>query len=138
MKIIDGTNLILGRLCARVAKDLLKGEEITILNPDKIIISGSLERIAEKYQEKRRLLNKANPEHKPVWSRVPHFLLKKIVSGMMPKKTVRGKEALSRLKIMPAGYAMEGAITIADIDGTKIERRTNLGNVCTRLGWKAN
>ncbi len=138
MKIIDATNLVLGRLGARVAKDLLKGEEVTIVNPEKIIISGSIEKIAEKYLEKRRMQNKANPAQTPVWPRNPHMLLKKIISGMLPKKTVRGKQALSRLKVMPAGFAMEGAATISGIDGSGIERHTTLGEVCTRLGWKAN
>ncbi len=138
MKIIDGTNLIMGRLGARVAKDLLNGEEVTIINPEKIIISGKIETITEKYMEKRRLLNKANPEHKPVWPRAPHMLLKRIISGMMPKKTVRGKQALSRLKVMAAGFAMDGAATIKEVDGSGIERKTTLGAVCTRLGWKGN
>ncbi|MFA5106157.1 MAG: 50S ribosomal protein L13 [Candidatus Micrarchaeia archaeon] len=138
MKIIDATNLILGRLGARVAKDLLNGEEVTIINPDKIIISGSIERITEKYLEKRRMQNKANPAHTPVWPRTPHMLLKKIISGMMPKKTVRGKQALSRLRVMQPGLAMEGAATIKEIDGSEIERKTTLGAVCSRLGWNAN
>ena len=39
--IIDGEGLVLGRLASTVSKRLLNGEEITIVNAEKIIISGN-------------------------------------------------------------------------------------------------
>ena len=40
MKIYNGESMILGRLAARVAKDALLGEEVKVVNCDKVIISG--------------------------------------------------------------------------------------------------
>jgi len=135
MKVIDGTNLIMGRLCARVSKDLLKGEQVTITNPDKIIISGGIDFVAAKYTQRRDMQNKATPEHTPKWPRPPNMLLRKIMSGMMPKKTSRGRQALKRLRITQAGMSVEGASTIKEIDGSHLTRSTTLGAVCKRIGW---
>ena len=41
MKIIDGTNAVLGRLASYVAKKVLKGEEVIILNCEHILITGN-------------------------------------------------------------------------------------------------
>ncbi|HML26713.1 MAG TPA: uL13 family ribosomal protein, partial [Methanomethylovorans sp.] len=48
MTIIDANGLILGRLASDVAKRLLAGEKIDIVNAEKAVISGSrLDTIAE-------------------------------------------------------------------------------------------
>ena len=49
VKVIDGENATLGRLASYVAKQALKGENIAILNCDKIIITGNKANIQEKY-----------------------------------------------------------------------------------------
>ena len=38
--VVDGTNLIAGRVCSNVAKLLRKGNRVSIINCDKIMISG--------------------------------------------------------------------------------------------------
>ena len=40
MKIYNGENMLLGRLASRVAKDALLGEEVKVINCDKVIVSG--------------------------------------------------------------------------------------------------
>ena len=39
--IIDGEGLVLGRLASKVSQLILAGESVTVLNAEKIIISGS-------------------------------------------------------------------------------------------------
>ena len=41
MKIIDASECIMGRLASSVAKTLLKGEEVHIVNAENAVISGS-------------------------------------------------------------------------------------------------
>jgi len=41
MKIIDGNNLILGRVASYVAKAAILGDKIAIVNTDKLVMSGS-------------------------------------------------------------------------------------------------
>jgi len=42
--IIDGEGHVLGRLASVVSKKLLEGENVVILNSEKVLISGSKER----------------------------------------------------------------------------------------------
>jgi large subunit ribosomal protein L13 len=39
--IVDGEGLVLGRLASKVSKLILAGENVTVLNAEKIMISGS-------------------------------------------------------------------------------------------------
>ena len=43
--IIDASNLLLGRLASIIAKRLLSGEEIIVVNAEKAVISGNRENI---------------------------------------------------------------------------------------------
>ena len=51
--IIDATGLTLGRLSTNIAKRLLEGEEIAIINSEKAMISGKKSSIKERYKQKR-------------------------------------------------------------------------------------
>ena len=51
--VIDATNKIAGRLASIVAKLLLIGEEVIILNAEKAVISGKKDRIFRIFKEKR-------------------------------------------------------------------------------------
>ena len=49
MKIIDGKNAVLGRLASYAAKEALKGENIIILNCEKVIVTGNRKNIRERF-----------------------------------------------------------------------------------------
>ncbi|HJK37458.1 MAG TPA: uL13 family ribosomal protein, partial [Methanocorpusculum sp.] len=51
--VIDGENLLLGRMCSLVAQRVLAGEEIAIINAEKVIVSGSRAMIMKEYYTKR-------------------------------------------------------------------------------------
>jgi large subunit ribosomal protein L13 len=46
--VIDATDLILGRMASTVAKLVLKGERVIIINAEKALISGNKKNIVEK------------------------------------------------------------------------------------------
>ena len=48
---IDAENAILGRLCTEVAKYLLEGHAVNILNCEKVVISGKKHSILREYRE---------------------------------------------------------------------------------------
>jgi len=54
--VIDADNLILGRLASHCAKLLLNGEEVTVVNAEKSVISGSKKSITSDYKEKRDIV----------------------------------------------------------------------------------
>jgi len=96
MKIIDGTNAVLGRLASYAAKQALLGEEIVILNCERVIITGNRANIRERFEAKRRRIGSGQkgPKH----SRLAHLIVKRAIRGMLSHRSGRGKEAFRRIK----------------------------------------
>ena len=98
--VYDGKDKILGRLASTVAKQLLLGKNIAVVNAEQCIISGSKESILSKYKARVDLIEKANPEHSPYWPRRSDLLVKRIIRGMLPyHKKPSGKAAYKRLRV---------------------------------------
>jgi len=138
MILLDAKNGIAGRLSAQIAKELLKGNQVEVINAEKCCISGNPEAIIERYYNKRQMTNKANPENATKYSRRPDFFFKKIVTGMLPKHTSRQRDALERLNIhigVPKSLEKEKAIapnkTTSDLKG----RSVSIEEICAKLGW---
>lgn len=97
MKIIDGTNAVLGRLASYTAKEALKGEEIVILNCEKVIITGNKKDIERNFKEKRGRMGSAlkGPKH----SRLSEKIVKRAIRGMIPDHRIgRGREVFKKIK----------------------------------------
>jgi len=96
MKIIDGTNAILGRLASYSAKQALLGEEIVILNSEKVVITGNRQNILENFRVKREKIGSGQkgPKH----SRLSHLIVKRAIRGMLFHRSGRGKDAFRRIK----------------------------------------
>ena len=92
---LDATDQIVGRMASVVAKKLLKGETVFILNAEKAVISGSKKAVFQFYKNR---VSRGDPYHGPFYPNVPDMMLKRSVKGMLPK-TTRGREALKRLKV---------------------------------------
>jgi len=100
MKVIDATDLILGRLASLVAKELLNGEEIVIVNAEECAITGSKESILQKYRERRERKSIVNPRrHGPHYPRRPDGILRRAIRGMLPYKKDKGRRAFKKLKV---------------------------------------
>ncbi len=106
MKVIDGKDAVLGRLASFVAKNLLEGEEIAVINCEKVIITGNKKRIKEDFEEKRSKVGSG--QKGPKVSRLSERIVKRAIRGMLPNhRKGRGKEALKRIKCyvgVPAKY----------------------------------
>ncbi|MCX8194650.1 MAG: 50S ribosomal protein L13 [Candidatus Micrarchaeota archaeon] len=138
MVVIDANGAVVGRLGARVAKLLLSGQEVQIINADKAIMVGSLSAARDKYFSRRQQKNKRQPENSPRWPRVPHLLLRRIIRGMLPWKSQRGREAYRRLKVF-SGEAGEGKkLSIPEASGSGKHRAFTLSQLCLALGGKPN
>lgn len=96
---IDCDSRILGRLASHVAKLLLQGNSVTLVNAELTAISGHTSNIVASYKQKLEWQDKANPEHSPYWSRRPDMFVKRIVRGMLPYKKPRGQAAYKRLRV---------------------------------------
>ena len=97
MKIIDGTNAVLGRLASYVAKEALKGEEVNVVNCEKILISGNKKMIEREYHEKRSRFG--HSQKGPKLIKVSERMVKRVIRGMLPNyREGRGRIAWKKIK----------------------------------------
>jgi len=135
--IINGEGARLGRLAAVAAKSALNGEEVIILNAEKIIITGNPKQIVQKYMARRSVKNKADPEKSPKWPRRPDMLVRRIVRGMLPYDKKTGRLAYKRIKVF-MGIPSEFNSKLGE--AIKMEMPTNrvhitINELSRELGW---
>ncbi|WXG45491.1 MAG: 50S ribosomal protein L13 [Candidatus Atabeyarchaeum deiterrae] len=137
---IDADGHILGRLASRVAKRLLCGEKITIVNADKILVSGSYGNLIQEYKERLRIRTLVNPAKGPFHQRRPDGILRRTIRGMLPWDRVRGKEAFRRLAVF-IGVPPELKSTKFELlPEARMERLrgrfVRLEEISKELGWR--
>lgn len=97
--IIDGKDLVLGRLASFAAKRLLEGERVTIVNAEQVVISGRRDATFDAYDAwlKTRILT--NPRKGPFHLKRPEELVRGAIQGMLPSGKPRGRMAFRRLRV---------------------------------------
>lgn len=138
MTVIDAKNLILGRMASNVAKRLLKGEEIRIINAERAIISGRKDTTFGRY---RRYVARGSREFGPRFPRRPDQIVSRTIRGMIPHTKATGREAYNRLKVyigVPPELSKEQAGTVEDASIMRLSTSnyTVLGELSKRLGSK--
>jgi large subunit ribosomal protein L13 len=134
--VVNGEGLILGRMCSKIAKRLLNGEEIIVVNAEKIIISGKKK---SKVAEAHKFLEVGAPERGPFHSRRPDRIVGKTVRGMVPWKQPKGKLAYKRLRVylgVPAELKDQKMETIDQANAAKLTGpHFTLGELAIEIGW---
>ena len=100
--VYDGEGAVFGRLASQVAKDLLKGDEVDLINSEKIIISGDKKLLAKKILAKREMGSGGSMKG-PKYPRTAEKLVKRMIRGMLPRDRARGRDAYRRLKCFEGG-----------------------------------
>jgi len=136
--IIDGKNLIMGRLATYAAKQALLGNQISIINSEKVIITGDKNKTLAKEREK---LARGYPYKGPFVQRNEEKFLKRAIRGMLPYKQERGRLALKRIKCYtgtPKELENKETITIpqANIKKTQTLKYIYLSELCKLMGKK--
>ncbi len=139
MKIVDGTNLVLGRLASKVAKEALNGEEISVVNSEKAVIKGHREDILAQYQQMRDVGSKYKG---PFFPRQPNMIVRRTIRGMLPRKKTTGREAFSRVKVyigVPKTLEGKPAATYDDIKLGEAAKKSymTVEHLSKQLGWNA-
>ncbi len=96
--IYNADGLIAGRLATLVAKNALLGYEIEIVNSEKAIITGSKKRIFADYMHFLQIRTHYAPWKGPLHPRRPDRILRRLIRGMLPWDTPRGKAAYRRIR----------------------------------------
>jgi len=134
--LINANGLILGRMASIVAKKLLNGERVIIVNAEKAVISGKKR---SKVAEAKKFLEVGAPKRGPFHYRRPDRILRKTVRGMLPFKKPKGKNALKKLKVfisVPEDLRDQQMVSIEEAQATKLNGpHFTLLDLAKEIGW---
>ena len=134
--IIDAKGLILGRMSSIVAKRLLQGESVVVLNAEKAAISGKRLQIVK---EAKTFLEVGHPRKGPFHPRRPDKIVRRTIRGMLPRKKPKGRQAYKRLKVYlgaPLEFNDKEIQTILEASAEKLKSPyITVGELAKEIGW---
>jgi large subunit ribosomal protein L13 len=135
--VIDASGLILGRMASIVAKRLLSGEPIIIVNAEKAALSGKrLSRV----KDARTFLDIGHPGKGPFHPRRPDQIVRRTVRGMLPHRKPKGATALKRLRVFLGVPAEVKKATFQTIPEAHVGRLkcpyVSVGEFAKEIGYK--
>ena len=137
--VVDGTNLIAGRLCSNVAKLLRKGNRVSIVNCEKVMISGKKASIIGEYEDFLKISSIIHPRHGPFHPRRPDTMISRMIRGMLPRDKPSGKSALKRLRIYVGVPKNVKSLKKVQFEKSKIRKSsasyTTVGELSRNVGW---
>ena len=139
--IVEADGQILGRMASRIAKLLLQGYKIVVVNAEKAVLSGEPKMVIEGYKKMFSVRNYRNLEKQGIRrERSPQRLVKSAVKGMLPHKKPKGRRALKNLRVyvgVPEELREKEKIKFPDADASKLKCKSILvGQLAKQLGWR--
>ena len=136
---IDATGHIAGRLCSRVASEILRGKRIVVLNAEKAVLSGKRDTIIAEWKQRLELGSKVNPIYGPLHPRRPDNIMWRMVRGMVPKTKPKGTLGLKRLRVYIGVPEKYSGVTLAKFDNAMATRPlpmyTTILELSHNIGW---
>jgi large subunit ribosomal protein L13 len=136
--VIDASGLIMGRMASIIAKRLLLGESIIVVNAEKAVLSG---RRLSRVREARKFLEVGYPGKGPFHPRRPDQIIRRSVRGMLPRRLPKGQAALRRLKIflgLPDEFKTFALQSIPEANASRLKcPYVTVGEFAKEIGYKA-
>ncbi len=140
VKIYDAENMVVGRLAAKAAKAAILGDNIVIVNVEKAIITGNRRTVIEAFKTKFDIRTSYNPSRGPFHERRPDKMVRKMLRGMLPWPTPRGKAAYKRIKVyigIPEQYIEAEKIVLEGAKYRSMKQKfITVGDLSQELGWR--
>jgi large subunit ribosomal protein L13 len=131
--------MIAGRLCSHVAKLLLEGNRVSIVNSENIMISGNRESIIDEYRKFLEVASINNPKFGPFHPRRPDTIITKMARGMLPKTKSSGQAAFKRLRAYLGVPNELRSLSRTQFEDARIRKSspyyTSLGELGRMIGW---
>ncbi|EOB15331.1 60S ribosomal protein L13a [Nosema bombycis CQ1] len=141
--IVDASEHVMGKLASKVAKLLLEGHKITVLNCEKVILTGSLKSRLAMFKSFLNKRCRVNPRRGPFHHILPSMRFYRTVRGMIPYKSYKGKTAISNLAVhegIPVEFTNQERHVfprcLHKFTCTPLHKNIKLQDVLTRNGWK--
>lgn len=135
--VVDADGLILGRMASVVAKRLLEGERIEIVNAEGAVVSGKRLKVIKDWKE---FLEVGGRGRGPVHWRRPNTIVRRTIRGMIPYRKARGKDAFRRLRVhigVPEELIDVDKESITDAHASRLGGRyVTVGEIAENIGWK--
>ena len=137
MIVYDAEDQIMGRLSSIVAKKLIDGENVTVVNVEKTILSGKSAMLRGHYLERTK---RGDPYKGPFFPRTPDGIFRRTVRGMLPWDRPRGRQVYRKLKVfvgVPAEYSKAAMEKVKAADASRLKvRGTKLAELAMSIGAK--
>uniref|UniRef100_A0A7J3ZLB5 Large ribosomal subunit protein uL13 n=1 Tax=Fervidicoccus fontis TaxID=683846 RepID=A0A7J3ZLB5_9CREN len=139
--IVDAEGQILGRMASRIAKLLLQGYKVVVVNAEKAVLSGDPQMVIGGYSKMFSVRNYRNLEKQGIRrERSPQRLVKSAIKGMLPYKKPKGRGALKNLRVyvgVPEEFKGREKIRFPEADASKLKCKSILvGQLARQLGWR--
>ncbi|RLG50501.1 MAG: 50S ribosomal protein L13 [Thermoproteota archaeon] len=140
--VVDASGLILGRMASFVAKRLLEGYRVWVVNCEKAVISGRKNVVFEDYLARLHRKDRASPLKGSFATRRPDRIVWRAIRGMVPRDQHKGREALRRLKVFIG--TPKHLENVEKVDESKLPKSSakrlsgkyvTVEEVARRLGW---
>ncbi|BAB67164.1 50S ribosomal protein L13 [Sulfurisphaera tokodaii] len=136
--VVNAENQILGRMATHIAKLLIQGKRVVVVNAEKAIISGPRARVVRGYSLIFSVRKFQNPEKNTIKRpRTPINIVKRTVRGMLPKNK-SGKMMFKNLIVfigIPAEYKDKQMIRFEDADVKRLKGKyITVGELSKLLG----
>ncbi|HEY6282773.1 MAG TPA: 50S ribosomal protein L13 [Nitrososphaerales archaeon] len=136
---VDASNQIAGRLSSKVAKLIISGKRVVVVNAEKALISGSRTSVVTEWTKKLELSSRVNPIYGPIHPRRPDNILRRMVRGMVPRKKPKGALAMKRLRVyigVPSEVTGSKMTKFEDTAASRpIPVYVTMGDLSKVLGW---
>jgi large subunit ribosomal protein L13 len=136
---LDATDQIAGRLSSKVAKLILSGKRVIIVNAEKALISGDRTSVINQWKERLELSSHVNPIYGPIHPRRPDNILRRMIRGMVPRKKPKGATAMKRLRVFIGVPSSVDATKLSKFEETTATRPipvyVTMGELSKSLGW---
>lgn len=138
--IINASNLIAGRMASIIAKRLLCGEKIVVVNAEKAVLSGRKSSRLKEFNAFLEIVGRSNPKYGPKHYRSPDAILRRMVRGMLPRNKAKGRNAYKRLKVfigLPKNIGDKKTQTLHEASVSKSAYSyVYLGTIAREIGWE--
>ena len=136
---VDATNQIAGRLASRLAKLLLNGKRVNVVNAEKALLSGARHAVITEWMTTLEISSRVNPLYGPIHPRRPDGILRRMVRGMVPRKKSKGVMAMKRLRVFIGVPDELKSVQFTRFEDTKATRPipvyVTMNELSRNLGW---
>jgi len=118
---------------------LLNGNRVSVVNCEKIMISGTRTNIISEYRGFLEVSSVIHPRHGPIHPRRPDTIMKKMIRGMLPRKKPSGLLAHKRLRTYIGSPKELSSFEKIQFKEAKIRKTaanyTTIGDIAKIIGW---